>query len=55
MALAVGAGWLATILMVNAVISPAMAGVVYMATTLVWLVVALRFVNPTQIVARANR
>jgi amino acid transporter len=33
LALAVGAGWLATILMVNAVISPAATGVVYMATT----------------------
>jgi amino acid transporter len=33
LALAIGAGWLATILIVNAVISPAMAGVVYMATT----------------------
>jgi putative spermidine/putrescine transport system permease protein len=29
--------------------------VVYMAVTLVWLVVALRFVNPTQIVARAKQ
>ncbi|BCM85608.1 ABC transporter permease [Methylobacterium indicum] len=29
--------------------------VVYMALTLVWLIVALRFVNPTQIVARAKR
>ncbi len=29
--------------------------VVYMALTLVWLVVALRFVNPTQIVARAKQ
>jgi putative spermidine/putrescine transport system permease protein len=29
--------------------------VVYMATTLVWLLVALRFVNPTQIVGRAKR
>jgi putative spermidine/putrescine transport system permease protein len=28
--------------------------VVYMATTLVWLVVALRFVDPTQIVARSR-
>ena len=28
--------------------------VVYMVTTLVWLLVALRFVNPTQIVARAK-
>jgi putative spermidine/putrescine transport system permease protein len=29
--------------------------VVYMATTLVWLLVALRFVDPTQIVTRAKR
>jgi putative spermidine/putrescine transport system permease protein len=28
--------------------------VIYMATTLVWLVIALRFVDPTQIVARAR-
>ncbi len=29
--------------------------VIYMVTTLLWLVVALRFVNPTQIVTRAKR
>jgi putative spermidine/putrescine transport system permease protein len=29
--------------------------VVYMATTLLWLLIALRFVNPTQIVGRARR
>jgi putative spermidine/putrescine transport system permease protein len=29
--------------------------VVYMATTLIWLLIALRFVNPTQIVTRAKR
>ncbi len=29
--------------------------VIYMAVTLVWLVIALRFVNPTQIVARAKQ
>ncbi len=29
--------------------------VIYMATTLVWLLIALRFVNPTQIVTRAKR
>ncbi len=29
--------------------------VVYMVTTLFWLVVALRFINPTQIVARSKR
>lgn len=29
--------------------------VIYMGTTLIWLVIALRFVNPTQIVGGANR
>jgi putative spermidine/putrescine transport system permease protein len=29
--------------------------VIYMVTTLVWLVIALRFINPTQIVARAKQ
>ena len=29
--------------------------VIYMAVTLVWLIIALRFVNPTQIVARAKQ
>ncbi|HEX3401035.1 MAG TPA: ABC transporter permease subunit [Acetobacteraceae bacterium] len=29
--------------------------VVYMVTTLIWLLIALRFVNPTQIVTRAKR
>jgi putative spermidine/putrescine transport system permease protein len=29
--------------------------VVYMVTTLIWLVIALRFVNPTQIVGRGGR
>jgi putative spermidine/putrescine transport system permease protein len=29
--------------------------VIYMITTLVWLLIALRFVNPTQIVTRAKR
>ncbi|MGH6762690.1 MAG: ABC transporter permease [Phyllobacterium sp.] len=29
--------------------------VIYMVTTLIWLLLALRFVNPTQIVARAKR
>ena len=29
--------------------------VIYMVTTLIWLLVALRFVNPTQIVTRAKR
>ncbi len=40
---------------VRAVQSIDAMAVVYMVTTLVWLVVALRFVNPTQIVARAKR
>ena len=29
--------------------------VVYMVTTLIWLLIALRFVNPTQIVTRAKQ
>jgi putative spermidine/putrescine transport system permease protein len=29
--------------------------VIYMATTLIWLLIALRFVNPTQIVTRAKQ
>lgn len=29
--------------------------VIYMIMTLVWLLIALRFVNPTQIVARAKQ
>jgi putative spermidine/putrescine transport system permease protein len=29
--------------------------VVYMVTTLIWLLIALRFVNPTQIVGRGRR
>jgi putative spermidine/putrescine transport system permease protein len=29
--------------------------VIYMVTTLIWLLIALRFVNPTQIVARGRR
>jgi putative spermidine/putrescine transport system permease protein len=40
---------------VRAVQSIDAMAVVYMATTLVWLIVALRFVNPTQIVGRAKR
>jgi len=28
--------------------------VIYMVTSLVWLLIALRFVNPTQIVARGR-
>ncbi|MEJ1978427.1 MAG: hypothetical protein WDN49_22165 [Acetobacteraceae bacterium] len=28
--------------------------VIYMGTTLIWLLLALRFVNPTQIVARGE-
>jgi putative spermidine/putrescine transport system permease protein len=40
---------------VRAVQSIDAMAVVYMLTTLVWLLVALRFVNPTQIVARAKQ
>jgi putative spermidine/putrescine transport system permease protein len=40
---------------VRAVQSIDAMAVVYMVTTLVWLIIALRFVNPTQIVARAKR
>lgn len=40
---------------VRAVQSIDAMAVIYMATTLIWLVLALRFVNPTQIVARAKR
>jgi putative spermidine/putrescine transport system permease protein len=40
---------------VRAVQSIDAMAVVYMVTTLVWLVVALRFVNPTQIVTRAKQ
>jgi len=40
---------------VRAVQSIDAMAVVYMATTLVWLVIALRFVNPTQIVTRAKQ
>jgi len=29
--------------------------VVYMVTTLIWLLIALQFVNPTQIVTRAKQ
>jgi putative spermidine/putrescine transport system permease protein len=29
--------------------------VIYMLTTLIWLVIALRFVDPTQIVTRTRR
>jgi putative spermidine/putrescine transport system permease protein len=39
---------------VRAVQSIDAMAVIYMVTTLVWLVVALRFVNPTQIVGRAK-
>jgi len=28
--------------------------VIYMATTLIWLLIALRFVNPTQLVTRVK-
>jgi putative spermidine/putrescine transport system permease protein len=40
---------------VRAVQSIDAMAVVYMATTLIWLILALRFVNPTQIVGRAKR
>lgn len=40
---------------VRAVQSIDAMAVVYMVTTLIWLVIALRFVNPTQIVARAKK
>lgn len=39
---------------VRAVQSIDAMAVIYMVTTLVWLVIALRFINPTQIVARAR-
>lgn len=40
---------------VRAVQSIDAMAVIYMLTTLVWLIIALRFVNPTQIVARSKR
>ncbi|WP_035711700.1 ABC transporter permease [Bradyrhizobium genomosp. I (2014)] len=40
---------------VRAVQSIDAMAVVYMVTTLIWLIVALRFVNPTQIVTRAKQ
>ncbi|HEV7328694.1 MAG TPA: ABC transporter permease subunit [Bosea sp. (in: a-proteobacteria)] len=40
---------------VRAVQSIDAMAVIYMVTTLIWLIIALRFVNPTQIVARAKR
>jgi putative spermidine/putrescine transport system permease protein len=40
---------------VRAVQSIDAMAVIYMVTTLIWLVIALRFVNPTQIVARAKQ
>ncbi|MBN9450575.1 MAG: ABC transporter permease subunit [Bosea sp.] len=40
---------------VRAVQSIDAMAVIYMVTTLIWLVIALRFVNPTQIVARAKK
>ncbi|HEX4296556.1 MAG TPA: ABC transporter permease subunit [Devosia sp.] len=40
---------------VRAVQSVDAMAVIYMVTTLVWLLIALRFVNPTQIVARARQ
>ena len=40
---------------VRAVQSIDAMAVIYMVTTLIWLIIALKFVNPTQIVARAKR
>ena len=40
---------------VRAVQSIDAMAVIYMVTTLIWLLIALRFVNPTQIVTRAKR
>ncbi|MFL5161876.1 MAG: ABC transporter permease, partial [Microvirga sp.] len=40
---------------VRAVQSIDAMAVIYMVTTLVWLIIALRFVNPTQIVTRAKQ
>ena len=40
---------------VRAVQSIDAMAVIYTVTTLVWLIIALRFVNPTQIVARARK
>jgi putative spermidine/putrescine transport system permease protein len=40
---------------VRAVQSIDAMAVIYMATSMVWLLIALRFVNPTQIVGRARR
>ena len=40
---------------VRAVQSVDAMAVVYMVTTLIWLIIALRFVNPTQIVTRAKQ
>jgi putative spermidine/putrescine transport system permease protein len=39
---------------VRAVQSIDAMAVIYMVTTLVWLIIALRFVNPTQLVGRSN-
>lgn len=39
---------------VRAVQSVDAMAVIYMASTLIWLVIALRFVNPTQMVTRAK-
>jgi putative spermidine/putrescine transport system permease protein len=40
---------------VRAVQSIDAMAVIYMATSMIWLLIALRFVNPSQIVARARR
>jgi putative spermidine/putrescine transport system permease protein len=39
---------------VRAVQSIDAMAVIYMVTTLIWLIIALRFVNPTQLVGRSN-
>jgi putative spermidine/putrescine transport system permease protein len=40
---------------VRAVQSIDAMAVIYMVTTLVWLLIALRFINPTQLVTRSKR
>jgi putative spermidine/putrescine transport system permease protein len=40
---------------VRAVQSIDAMAVIYMVTTLVWLLIALRFINPTQLVTRSRR
>jgi putative spermidine/putrescine transport system permease protein len=40
---------------VRAVQSIDAMAVIYMVTTLIWLLIALRFINPTQLVTRVKR